>query len=161
MKKYTFLFWMLLGTCWFHVSTVAFLSAEEKSFPPQAILTAAYKGDVEMVREILATNPDMEVRDSLGATALHDAMFQKNMEVIQLLLDYGFDVNAVSPVNGFTPLHHAVRVNNVDAAKMLLAFNADKTIKDAKGLTPLEKAKKEGKREMVLLLERTSPVVLP
>jgi ankyrin repeat protein len=42
----------------------------------------------------------------------------------------------------------------VAAAKLLLAFGADKNIKDTNGLTPLAKAKKEGKREMIFPLEK-------
>jgi ankyrin repeat protein len=148
MKKYTFFFLALV------LMGVFSLSAQEKTFPPKAIIAAAYKGDVETVKEILATNPDKNVRDSFGRTALHDAMFQKNMEVIRLLLEYGFDVNATGPANGYTPLHDAVWVNNVDAAKLLLESGADTTIKNTDGFTPLDMARKTGKRKMILLLSR-------
>jgi len=151
MKKYAFLSGLLLAV-------TVFLSAQEKTFPPKAILAAAYKGDVEMVKEILQTSPDMNVRDSSGRTALHDAMFQKNAAIIRLLLEYGFDVNAAVPANGYTPLHDAVWVNNVDAATLLLEFGADKDIKDTAGLTPFDKAKKEGKRDMILLLQKNNPL---
>jgi ankyrin repeat protein len=147
MKKCAFLSGLLLAV-------TVFLSAQEKTFPPQAILAAAYKGDVEMVKEILQTGPDKKIRDSSGRTALHDAMFQKNAAIIKLLLEYGFDVDATVPANGCTPLHDAVWVNNVDAAKLLLEFGADKNIKDTAGLIPLDKAKKEGKRDMILLLSK-------
>jgi ankyrin repeat protein len=148
MKKHAFFFLILVLT------GVFFLFAQEKTFPPNAVLVAAYKGDVQTLKEILATNPDKNVRDSSGRTALHDAMFQKNMEAIRLLLEHGFDVNATSPVNGYTPLHDAVWVNNIDAAKLLLEFGADTAVKDTEGFTPLDKARKTGKREMVLLLSQ-------
>ncbi|WP_043923239.1 ankyrin repeat domain-containing protein [Leadbettera azotonutricia] len=125
-----------------------------QDFPPTAILNAAYKGDVEMVRLILATKPDPDVRDHFGASAVHEAIFESNLEVIQLLLDSGFDVNAQVASNGYTPLHYAVWLNKPDAVKLLLSYNADKTIKDKKGFTPLEKATKEGKRDLVIALSR-------
>jgi ankyrin repeat protein len=123
-------------------------------YPPNAIINAAYKGDVEMVKKILATKPDPDIRDALGGTALHDAIFQNNLEVIKLLLDYGFDINAAVPSNGYTPLHYCVWAGNLPALNLLLAYKADRTIKDKNGLTPLEKATKDGKREFILALSR-------
>jgi ankyrin repeat protein len=123
-------------------------------YPPHAIINAAYKGDVEMVKKILAVKPDPAVRDAFGGTALHDAIFQNNLEVIRLLLDYGFDINATVPSNGYTPLHYCVWTNNLPALKLLLAYQADQTIKAKDGLTPLEKATKDGKREFILALSR-------
>jgi ankyrin repeat protein len=107
-----------------------------------------------MVKRILATGPDPDVRDAFGGTALHDAIFQQNLEVIKLLLDYGFDVNATVPSNGYTPLHYCVWTNNLAAVRLLLAYKADKTIKAKDGLTPTEKATKDGKREFVLAFAR-------
>jgi ankyrin repeat protein len=125
-----------------------------EAYPPHAIINAAYKGDVETVKKILAARPDPDVRDAFGGTALHNAILQDNLEVIKLLLDYGFDINATVPSNGYTPLHYCVWANNVPALKLLLAYQADKTIKAKDGLTPLEKAVKDGKRECVLALSR-------
>jgi ankyrin repeat protein len=145
------------------VSTVPAYSQDGKNntgtppaevYPPTAIINAAYKGDVEMVKKILATRPDPSVRDACGGTALHDAIFQDNLEVIKLLLDYGFDINATVPSNGYTPLHYCVWAGNLPALKLLLAYQADKSIKAKDGLTPLEKATKDGKREFILALSR-------
>jgi ankyrin repeat protein len=129
-------------------------TALTEGYPPNAIINAAYKGDIEMVKKILATRPDPDVRDAFGGTALHDAIFQNNLEVIKLLLDYGFDINAVVPSNGYTPLHYCVWAGNLPALRLLLIYQADKTIKAKDGLTPLEKATKDGKREFILALMR-------
>jgi len=125
-------------------------------FPPQAILNATYVGDIAMMKRILETNPDKDVRDALGGTALHVAIFRSNFDAMTLLLEYGFDIDAVAPLTGFTPLHYCVWVNNVNAARFLLLHNANRNIKDNDGLTPLEKATKESKRDMILVLARRS-----
>ena len=135
---------------------VSFMSAQEENtparvFPPQAIIIASYRGDDRMVREILATAPDKDVRDALGATALHAAMYQTNLVVIKLLLDDGFDPNA-RDTNGCTPLHLAVTANNVGAARLLLQYGADESIKGLDGLTPLAKARRDEKRAMINVL---------
>ena len=126
---------------------------EETVYPPQAILNATFMGDIEMMKLILKTNPDRDVRDALGATALHIAIFRGNLEVIRILLDYGFDINAAAS-NGYTPLHYCVWLNKIEAARFLLLNNADRNIKDNSGMTPLEKATKEAKRDMILALSR-------
>jgi len=139
------------------IFTVLFAAGGEaqetgQTFPPQAIIVAAYLGNEEMVKDILATGPDKDVRDGFGDTALHVAIFQPNIKVVKLLLDYGFDPNAKATKNGFTPLHNAVAANNVDAARLLLQYGANKNIRALDGLTPLEKARKEEKRDLILLL---------
>ncbi|MCL2831928.1 MAG: ankyrin repeat domain-containing protein [Treponema sp.] len=130
------------------------------TYPPKAILNAAYIGDVDLLQKILATNPDRDVRDSLGGTALHVAVLQNNLDIIKILIENGFDVNATVPVTGYqmvrgyTPLHYCVWTNNVDAARLLLQYKADKNIKALDGMTPVEKATKEGKRDLLLLFAK-------
>ena len=126
----------------------------EDVFPPQAILIASYLGDEDLVREILLCKIDKNFRDNFGDTALHVAVFQKNIVVVKLLLDYGFDPNAITTRNGNTPLHNAVAANNIAAARLLIQYGANKNIKAKDGLTPIDKARREEKRELVLLLYR-------
>jgi ankyrin repeat protein len=125
---------------------------QSKIYAPDAVNQAAYIGDIDLIREILKTNPDRNARDSFGGAALHDAMFQKNIEVVLLLIENGYDINAIGPANGYTPLHDAVMTNNAAAAQILLKYGANKNIKGKDGLTPLEKAIKENKRELIKIL---------
>ena len=115
----------------------------------QELHKAAYKGDIELVRKLLKNNPDPNERDTFGGTALHAAMFQKNVAVIQILIDHGFDVNVQGLSNGYTPLHDAVWANNLSAVKLLLKHGAKVDIKGKDGLTPYAKAKQEGRDEIV------------
>lgn len=114
---------------------------------------AAYNGDMSKVEELLKKGVNPDARDSFGGTALHAAMFQKNIKIIQLLLQYKFDINAQGPQNGYTPLHDAVWSNNIEAVKLLLDEGAKTNIKGKDGLTPYGKAKNEGKAEIVKLFE--------
>lgn len=147
-----FLVFLIPALCVF----VFFAAADEAEnlYPSQAIIIAAYRGDDSMVKEILSAGVDKDVRDALGATALHAAMFQRNLMVVKILLDYGFDPNARATKNGNTPLHYAVASDNLGAARLLLQYQANKNIRNFEGLTPLEKARKEEKDEMAKLLYR-------
>ena len=123
-------------------------------YPPQAIFIASYMGNVDLVTNILASSPDKDIRSDSGDTPLNIAMLQRNTTVMKLLLDYGFDPNAKSTMNGFTPLHSAVSANNADGARLLLQYRADKNIKNDDGQTPLDMARKNDKRDLVLILIR-------
>lgn len=119
------------------------------AFCKDSLHKAAYNGDIELVRKILKNNVNPDERDSFGGTALHAAMFQKNTEIITLLINYGFDVNAQGLSNGYTPLHDAVWANNLAAVEILLKHRAKTDIRGKDGLTPYEKALKENKKEIV------------
>lgn len=129
------------------------LDAAQVHYAKDALNKAAYDGDEELVKKIIATKPDPDARDSSGGTALHAAMFQKNIKIVKLLLDYGLDVNAIGPKNGYTPLHDAVWGNNPEAAKLLMERGAKTDIKNKEGQTPLEKAQSEGKAALVKVLQ--------
>ena len=146
---------MLVGIS-FAVSMAIPAEAQEAgdTFPPLAIISASFMGDEETVREILEAGTDKSVRNAFGDTALHVAMYQDNLTIVKLLLDYGFDPDAKATRNGNTPLHNAVAVNNIGAARLLIQYGANKYIKALDGLTPLDRARKEEKNEMVTLLYR-------
>jgi len=126
----------------------------EHNFPPHAIIIASYRGDDALLRDLLDAGVDMYVKDALGATALHLAMFQSNLVVVKMLLDQGFDPNIRDIKHGYTPLHNAVVANNPGAARLLVAYGASKYARDLNGHTPLDKARKDEKGAMVSLLSR-------
>ena len=143
-----------VGLCLLFVVFLSFSdenTSDESVFHPQDILKASYKGDAIMVSRILTTNPDKDVRDSIGATALHGAMFQPNILVVKLLLEYGYDPNALD-MHGSTPLHRAVSANNLEAAKLLMQYGADSYLRNNEGLTPIAKARREQKGAMEKIL---------
>jgi ankyrin repeat protein len=128
------------------------IEEKEPLFPPCAIINASYRGDLKSIQEILDAGVDPDVRDAMGATALHEAMLQPNTTVVKLLLDNGFDPNARATKNGYTPLHFAVAANNIAAAKLLLQYGADKRISCLKGMTPLDIARQSDKGAFISLL---------
>ena len=134
------------------------LEEVKPEYPPCAIINASYRGDIKIMQEILAAGVDKDVRDAMGATALHEAILQPNIMVIKLLLDNGFDPDAKATRNGYTPLHFAVAANNLAAAKLLLQYGADKSIKCSEGLTPLDKARLSEKGAFIHLFSNNNRV---
>ncbi len=72
-------------------------------------------------------------------TRLHDAVSNNNLEMIQLLLETGVDVNATD-LNGDTSLHYAVNNNNIKIVQLLLENGAHVNAIDLNGDTPLHAA---------------------
>lgn len=74
----------------------------------------------------------------LDILALHEAIKQGDLATAkQLLTDDPFIANSYLPDNGDRPLHIAVRQNNLEMVKLLLAFGARKTEVNHAGETPL------------------------
>jgi hypothetical protein len=70
---------------------------------------------------------------------------------VEYLCRKGADVNAQNNDRA-TALIHAAYYNLIDAAKILVKYNADKTIKDKYGYTALDYARKYEYAGMIALL---------
>ena len=85
-------------------------------------------------------------------------------EAVKLLVDNGFDVNAlgrqdiVVEQRWETALHHAAGEGKVELAALLLSLGADPSVRDARfGATPLGWAREFEQAAVVELLEPASP----
>lgn len=57
---------------------------------------------------------------------------------MELLLEAGADPDPVYPQNGWTPLHFAAALGDLEACQMLVTYDADKTKKDSNGKLPFD-----------------------
>src|ERR1700730_14186841 len=85
---------------------------------------AIRSGDAGIVRALLKQGVSVNAVDSLGGTALHDAVWAGELEIARLLIDAGADVNARHAEAGSTPLHYAIITNHVEIAELLIANGA-------------------------------------
>lgn len=90
----------------------------------------------------------LDKTDKYGATPLMYAAMRGYNRLAQMLIERGFDVNAVgsAPVtdkkmkletDGVSPLALAIRFGNVEMVRMLLAAGADEVVYDAEGNPPV------------------------
>ncbi|KAG7290327.1 hypothetical protein NEMBOFW57_000327 [Staphylotrichum longicolle] len=111
-----------------------------------ALHAAASGGSQAMVRVLLdgGALPIIDVRDYEGYTPLHLAVKKQYLDVVSCLVKGRANVNMVDD-RGRTVLHSAMDDGNMGIIKALLAAeNVDPTIKDAKGLTAWDVAKRRG-----------------
>ena len=101
----------------------------------------------DKVLRLLELGADIDVRNYKGKTALHCAAKAGFLSVIDLLIEKGATIDAPDN-NGETPLFEAIRSTIKDGEKQraaieaLLAKGADPNLKNGKGLTPLQIAKR-------------------
>lgn len=89
---------------------------------PFPMITAAIRnGDAALVRSLFQRFPEM-LADDVPAfgTWIHYASAHGTLEVVKLLVELGFDINAVEEEEGQRPLKDAAYRDNADIAEYLL-----------------------------------------
>ena len=106
-----------------------------------ALMVAAGKGRLEVMRLLLANGAQLDGRGVDGWTALHRAAgWGGQVEAARLLLDRGASVDAQADRQGAgyrRPLYEAAHWGRADVAELLLAHGADANAVDVWDITPL------------------------
>ena len=87
------------------------------------------------------------------ANSLHDAAYDGQKKIAELLIIEGANVNAKNE-DGRTPLHLAAGMGRKEIVKLLIAKEADVNTKGRGGDTPLDEANREDKTETADLLRK-------
>ena len=132
-----------------------------------ALHSAAFYGDLEMVRVLLSYKADVNARNDTGWSPIHAVSEgyqtavipntrQSSPDVARLLLEHGANVNARlsdSSYNpGRTPLHVTMDFNRVEVVRVLLEHGANVNAEDNEGRTPFQIASAKGYEEIKKLL---------
>lgn len=130
--------------------------------PEKELLWAAEEDKMDVVRELLEENPDMDVngKDSDGYSALHKAAYNGNCEMAELLLARGANIDGRTNLQ-WTPLHSACQWNHPKMVELLVSRGADVNALSEGKQTPLHiAATVTDCREMVLNLLKSDKLVL-
>ena len=112
----------------------------------------ANKNNLEKVIYALNNSADIESFDLLEKSALHNASYMGNLEIVRYLIAMGANINAVSGYNHFTPLHWASLFGKPNVVEFLINARATIEPRDHKNKTPLDYANEEGHKQIVELL---------
>lgn len=129
-----------------HVSTVRLLCKTKKIDTQlqsvnkldgdNAFALAAKRGHVKVIKELGKYYPSgINSLDITGRTPLSTAMWQRNLDVLRALLDYGADPN-LPDYAGKTPVSYGVE--NIESVRLLVEeYGADINVPDHSGHTAL------------------------
>jgi hypothetical protein len=142
----------LFRACGLLLSLLLMLGASLSARADQ-IHKAVFKGDLNRVVALLKDHPDLvEEKDSLGQTPLIVAVNHNKLEIAELLLANGANVNARDS-HMHTPLMVALGIYNHDKmVRLLLAKGADVNLADDSGMTPIAYSVRQGQMEDVKVL---------
>ncbi len=119
--------------------------------PALDLYEAASLDRVHVVAELLDAQPQLlNVLSSEGFTALHMSSYYGAPDAVQLLIERGADVNAVTK-NFLTnmPIHAAAAGRRLAICEMLLEHGADVNAKQHGGFTAIMAPAQHGDRELV------------
>lgn len=125
-----------------------FLFLKSKS---KRLISAAFSGDVVIIRRFIEQGVDINAGDKDGMTALHGAAGRSQLNAMRVLLEAGADVDARDR-EGFTPLMAAATMGRVDAMRVLLKFGADMDARSIKGYAAVNAATATGEAGAVEFL---------
>ncbi|CAM1309870.1 Uncharacterised protein r2_g2008 [Pycnogonum litorale] len=114
-----------------------------------AIIIAAMKQNIELIRMLLGKNPNLSIADSYRKTLLHHVVnlprTDASLAIIESILKENVQVN-IQDKDGRTALHHAIEAyeSGTDSTtyleELLLKYGADPCIDDNEGRLPLHHA---------------------
>lgn len=128
--------------------------AEEAGNEDESIVHhCASVGDVEGLKNALASGADKDEEDSEGRTALHFACGYGEVKCAQVLVEAGATVDALDK-NKNTALHYAAGYGRKECVALLLENGAAVTLQNLDGKTPIDVAKLNNQHEVLKLLEK-------
>ena len=120
--------------------------------PNDDLLSAAFNGDIALVKASLRAGADVNAKTNTGITALMEAVWMGKANMIRLLLKGGADVNAKAD-NGTTALMQAAGMGKANKIRLLLKGGADVNARDANdGTTALMQAVMNRETNVIRLL---------
>ncbi|GAB4282904.1 MAG: hypothetical protein Kow0029_28750 [Candidatus Rifleibacteriota bacterium] len=110
-------------------------------------------GEIREIRQEIDRDRRLAtLKDELGRTPLHLAAEKGDLDLVNILINYGADVNATDNLKGFTPMHYAALHNHCKIIAFLLSRCASLEIQDVDGNMPLHFSAANGCVDAVKIL---------
>lgn len=104
-----------------------------------ALMKAVREARADIAKELIEFNADLEVKNVDGNSALWNACFGQDYKCVEHLVHAGIDLNSMND-NGVTALMYSASAGKEDMVKLLLEFNADKSLKNLDGFKAIDLA---------------------
>ena len=116
-------------------------------------LALYHRCDDEIVELLIEGGSDIYSVDEDGVSIFDYAIMCNYPFLVDILLGKGVDLNSTQRSSGFTPLMGAVCYGRSEMVSLFLKHGADRMLRDAKGLSAIDFARKMKKKSMQQLLE--------
>ncbi|KAK8044398.1 hypothetical protein PG993_004422, partial [Apiospora rasikravindrae] len=130
------------------ISAKADTNAVGGTYGTNALTLSAEKGQLGVVKALLAPGADVNSARSFTGTPLQAAARNGHLEMVKVLLSAGADINSTESF-GETPLQAAATNGHFETVKVLLSAGADTNLPRASTMSPLHAAAKQWHLEMV------------
>jgi len=108
---------------------------------------------IEAIELLLLYGVDIFALDDNNISALDTAIKFKRIDMIELCIEKGFDLNKSSRKSGIKPLMLASCFGDTTIAKLLIERGANINEQDGMGMSPKDYARKLGQKKMLEFLE--------
>jgi ankyrin repeat protein len=136
----------------FLLTTIALTATLSAATLDTRLPDAAMRGDKDAVRSLLKQHADLNAAHGDGATALHWAAYNDDLETVKLLLAAGANVRAATREGAITPLFMACVNGDAPMIEALLKAGADANSVKSNGATALMTAAASGSADAVKVL---------
>jgi ankyrin repeat protein len=121
----------------------------------ESVLACALRArcDKETLMLLIDNGADIFDFDEEGVSIFDMAITYDNLEIVNYLLEKGQDVNKTTRKSGFTALMCSTCYGRVEITKVLLKNGANQNIKDSKGFSAIDFARKMNKKSILALFK--------
>ena len=102
--------------------------SESDLTPSRRMYAAIDRGDASEAKRLLEVHPELLSHGGIGPTWLHDAAGIGDEKTVQMLIDFGLDVNAGGKSRPDGPLSWAVGKGHLEVARLLLQRGANPNV---------------------------------
>lgn len=130
------------------------LVSMKNSFGNTPLHEASVGGYCDLIELLCASGADIQAENNRGSTPLHFSCYcsDDNDDPLIQLLASGAEPN-IQDLDGTAPLHIAAHKGHPKKVSALLGANADKTVLDSGGHSPLFFGEISGNRQVIALLQ--------
>ena len=115
---------------------------------------ATKNGQVSLIKNLLKTKVDINALNAEGLSPLHLAVIEGNIEVTNLLISEGANIEIKDSKWGSSPLLYACQNGRTKLVQMLLQNGANINSKSYDGSTAIHFAAQSGKTDLVIFLQQ-------
>lgn len=116
-----------------------------------ALMVASKKGDLSLVKSLVAAGADIDERTQTNGTAFMFAVLGNRRQVAEWLLAKGANIQVIGS-NGWTALTLAAAKGHVDLTQWLIDNGAQTQVRDVYRFTPFMRAVENGRESVARLL---------